>query len=146
MISGSISCCRQHGYDVAKSPDQCGILVVEDDPSIRRLVRMVLQRQGYQVDIASDGVEAVLKLGLTEYDVIILDLMMPNLDGFSFMNTLAEADPERLKSIIVTSAASPTVIKERMKGAPFGILPKPFDIQMLAEQVRACIASKNGRD
>ena len=116
---------------------------MEDDPSIRRLVRMILQREGYQVDQASDGVEAVLKLGVNDYDVIILDLMMPNLDGFTFMETLAENDPGRLKKVIVTSAASPGVIRERMRGVPFAILPKPFDIAKLAEQVKNCIASQD---
>jgi DNA-binding response OmpR family regulator len=129
---------------VGKTPDQCGVLVVEDDPAIRRLVKMVLEREGYHVDIASDGVEAVNKIGVSEYDVIILDLMMPNLDGFAFMNTIAEKDPERLKNVIVTSAASPTVIRERMRGVPFDILPKPFDIRQLAERVRSCITSNNG--
>ncbi|HSP34644.1 MAG TPA: response regulator [Thermoanaerobaculia bacterium] len=118
------------------------VLIVEDDPAIRRLVKMVLQREGYEIDVACDGVEAVLKLGLKQYDVIILDLMMPHLDGFSFMSTLAENDPQRLKSIIVTSAASPQVIHERMKGAPFDVLPKPFDIQQLVERVKSCIAAQ----
>ena len=102
---------------------------------------MVLQREGYQVDQASDGVEAVLKLGVNDYDVIILDLMMPNLDGFTFMETLAENDPGRLRKVIVTSAASPGVIRERMRGAPFAVLPKPFDIAQLADLVRRCIAA-----
>ena len=100
---------------------------------------MVLQREGYNVEQASDGIEAVLKLGLTDYDVIILDLMMPNLDGFSFMSTLAASDPARLKHIIVTSAASPSVIKDRLLASPFAVLPKPFDIQHLKDSVRACI-------
>ena len=121
---------------------QQAILVVEDDPAIRRLVKMVLVREGYEVDSAADGVEAVLKLGIKQYDVIILDLMMPNLDGFSFMTTIAANDPARLKSIIVTSAASPAVIRERMHGNPFQILPKPFDIQQLVEVVRLCIAAQ----
>lgn len=115
------------------------VLVVEDDVAIRRLVRMVLERNGYRVDVASDGLEAVLKLGVSDFDVIILDLMMPNLDGFTFMNTLAENDPGRLQKIIVTSAASPQVIRERMHGAPFSLLPKPFDIQELVTRVRSCI-------
>ena len=127
-----------------KSPSESGVLIVEDDASIRRLVKMVLEREGYRVDIAADGIEAVLMLGVTDYDVIILDLMMPNLDGFSFMTTLAENDPSRLRKIIVTSAASPTVIKDRMKGEPFALLSKPFDIQQLADKVRSCIASQNG--
>jgi DNA-binding response OmpR family regulator len=120
------------------------ILVVEDDPAIRRLVTMVLQRHGYQVDIAADGLEAVLKLGLTEYDAIILDLMMPNLDGFTFLNTFAREDPERLRKVIVTSAASPAVIRERMERVPFSLLPKPFDIGELVQRVRACIDAQEG--
>jgi CheY-like chemotaxis protein len=122
-----------------QTPEKCGVLVVEDDPAIRRLVRMVLERDGYGVEIASDGVEAVLKLGLVEYDVIILDLMMPNLDGFAFIETLAANTPERLGRIIVTSAASPTIIRERLKGRPFDVLPKPFDIRDLSRRVRECI-------
>lgn len=103
---------------------------------------MVLTREGYRVEVAADGLEAVLKLGLAEYDVIVLDLMMPNLDGFAFMSTMAEHDPERLKRVIVTSAASPGVIKARMKGTPFDLLPKPFDIDQLADRVRACVAAQ----
>ena len=116
-----------------------GILVVEDDPAIRRLVTMVLKRQGYQVEVACDGLEAVLKLGLSDYDVIVLDLMMPHLDGFTFLNVFAENEPERLRKVIVTSAASPAIIKERMNVEPFQLLPKPFDISELITQVRACI-------
>ena len=119
-----------------------GVLVVEDDPAIRRLVSMVLLRQGYRVDVAADGLEAVLKLGVSEYDVIVLDLMMPNLDGFTFLSTLAANDPERLRKVIVTSAASPAVIRERMEGSPFFMLPKPFDITELIDQVRTCIAAQ----
>ena len=121
------------------NPKNCGVLVVEDDPAIRRLVSMVLEREGYVVQRASDGVEAVRKLGVIDYDVIILDLMMPNLDGFAFMETLSDRDPARLKKIIVTSAASPAVIRSRMKGEPFDVLPKPFDIRQLARRVKECI-------
>lgn len=120
---------------------QRSVLVVEDDLAIRRLVKMVLERNGYLVDVAGDGIEAVLKLGLTEFDAIILDLMMPNLDGFSFIETLAEHEPERLQRIIVTSAASPGVIRERMRAKPFDVLPKPFDINELISRVKACIAA-----
>lgn len=127
-----------------KTPADTAILVVEDDLSIRRLVKMVLQREGYRVEQAADGVEAVLKLGLADFDVIILDLMMPNLDGFAFMSTMAEADPDRLRRVIVTSAASPGVIKERMRGVPFDLLPKPFDIDQLSARVRACVAAQTG--
>jgi len=103
---------------------------------------MVLARQGYRVELAADGLEAVLKLGVCDYDVIVLDLMMPNLDGFTFLNTLSENDPARLQKVIVTSAASPAVIRERMEGSPFHVLPKPFDITELIDRVRTCIVAQ----
>src|SRR5687768_10096931 len=130
------------GTSVVKEPSEFGVLIVEDDPAIRRLVKMVLHREGYRVDVAVDGIEAVLKLGVAEYDVIILDLMMPNLDGFAFMSTLAANDPDRLRKIIVTSAASPGAIRDRMQGTPFCVLSKPFDIAELAARVASCVASQ----
>jgi DNA-binding response OmpR family regulator len=131
------------GYEAvsAERCEQC-VLVVEDDPAIRRLVKMVLSRHGYRVDEAVDGLEAVLKLGISDYDVIILDLMMPHLDGFVFLKTFSENDPDRLRKVIVTSAASPAVIRERMHGTPFGVLPKPFDISALVDSVRECIRAQ----
>ena len=103
---------------------------------------MVLRRNGYRVEEAADGLEAVLKLGLCEYDVIILDLMMPHLDGFTFLNTFARNDPDQLRKVIVTSAASPAVIRERMEMPPFDMLPKPFDISDLVSRVQACIEAQ----
>ena len=120
----------------------CSVLVVEDDAAIRRLVKMVLQREACTVDTAADGIEAVLKLGLADFNVIILDLMMPNLDGFSFIETLAKDDPGRLRQVIVTSAAPPAVIRDRMKGTPVSVLPKPFDIAQLISVVRQCMKAQ----
>jgi DNA-binding response OmpR family regulator len=133
---------KREGRVSDKPAKDCAVLIVEDDLAIQRLVKMVLIREGYQVETANDGIEAVLKLGIVDYDVIILDLMMPNLDGFAFVTTMAEHDPERLKRVIVTSAASPGVIKERMRGKPFLVLPKPFDIQELIVNVRACVKAQ----
>jgi DNA-binding response OmpR family regulator len=115
------------------------VLVVEDDLAIRRLVRMVLERHGYRVDVASDGAEAESRIQSSKYDAIILDLMMPRLDGFAFLVHLQQEDPERLKRIIVTSAASPALIQERLHVVPFDMVPKPFDISDLADRVRACL-------
>lgn len=105
---------------------------------------MILLRHGYRVDEAVDGLEAVLKLGLNEYDVIVLDLMLPQLDGFTFLNTFAENQPELLSKVIVTSAASPAVIRARMTMMPFALLPKPFDITALIAQVKACVDAQVG--
>ena len=59
------------------------ILIVDDEPKIRTVVKEYAKVSGYECDEASDGLEALDKIRQTEYDVIILDIMMPNLDGFS---------------------------------------------------------------
>ena len=137
-LGSDFAACRFPGYRALELPSH--VLVVEDDLAIRRLVTTVLEREGYHVEAAADGVEAVLKLGINEFDVIILDLMMPNLDGFALIDTLAANDPHRLRRIIVTSAASPTIIRERLRGAPFAVMPKPFDLVDLRSCVESCLA------
>ena len=126
------------------TPGEHAVLVVDDDQAIRRLVSTVLLRKGYTVDTAADGLEAVLKLGVMEFDVIILDLMMPNLDGFTFIETFAQHDPERLRKIVVTSAASIATIRSRTAGLSLRILPKPFDIAQLVAMVEECIRGNDG--
>lgn len=111
------------------------VLVVDDDAAIRKLVASVLRRSGFLVDTAEDGVEAVLKMGLVEYDAIVLDLMMPNLDGFEVLSTVGREKPEILDRFIVTSAASPQVIATRMRGVSFALLPKPFELAELLRRV-----------
>ena len=59
------------------------ILVIEDDSSIQELIVEFLSSQGYNVDFASDGLEGISKFKQGNYDLIILDIMMPNLDGYS---------------------------------------------------------------
>ncbi|HEX7704872.1 MAG TPA: response regulator [Thermoanaerobaculia bacterium] len=115
------------------------VLIVEDDPAIRRLVAMVLKRNGYAVDLAADGLEALERIAATDYDAIVLDLMMPRLDGYTLLNRLAKDEPHRLRKVIVTSAASPGTIRNRLEGQPFSLLTKPFDILELQGAVRACI-------
>ena len=116
------------------------ILLVEDEPDLAATLRKSLAESGFSVDVTADGGEALWQTEGTAYDVIVLDLMMPNLDGFTFINQLSDSQPDRLRSVIVTSAASPAVIRQRMKGQAFRVLPKPFDIHELVAAVRSCIA------
>jgi CheY-like chemotaxis protein len=119
--------------------ESSAVLIVEDDPAIRRLVAMVMKRSGYAVDLASDGLEALERIAATNYDAIVLDLMMPRLDGYSFLNRLAKDEPHRLRKVIVTSAASPMTIRNRLEAQPFSLISKPFDIRELQGIVAECI-------
>ena len=68
------------------------ILVVEDDKHTRKLMETILKRQGYSVFVAEDGVQGMEVLDNHHIDLIILDVMMPNMDGFEFAKELREGE------------------------------------------------------
>ncbi|NLE69368.1 MAG: response regulator transcription factor, partial [Clostridiales bacterium] len=67
------------------------ILIVEDDAHIAQLIQMTLQVSGYRTEICPDGIAARARLSDQAYDLIILDVMLPGLDGFSLMEALQQA-------------------------------------------------------
>jgi len=114
------------------------ILVVDDDEAIRHLVEAVLKREHYDVDTAEGGRDAISKIELTQYDVIVLDLMMPGVSGLDVLKRLPIRDPQ-IKWVVIMSAASTLSIAESTTPNVFAILPKPFDIRALIRVVRACV-------
>lgn len=109
----------------------------EDDAPIRALVTRVLQREGFAVDTAADGAEALEKIEADGYDLIVIDLMMPRVDGLEVIRRLREERPGHLKHAIVMTAASDTVAAFIDPVCTF--LPKPFDIERLTDAVRVCV-------
>ena len=75
-------------------------LVVDDDTTIRNLVTLILLRENFSVETATDGIEAVLKLGLNEYDLIVLDLMMPSISGGNVIEYLEQERPEMFSRVV----------------------------------------------
>jgi len=110
--------------------------VCEDDNPIRALVSRIVQREGFTVDTARDGVEALGKLGNDDYDLLVLDLMMPRIGGLEVLRHLRERLPSHLKRVIVMTAASQDV--EGFLEPICTFLPKPFDIEELTRAVREC--------
>ena len=64
------------------------IMVVEDDPNTRKLMKTVLEQNGYDTVLAKDGIEALDQLDKVHVDLIVLDVMMPRMDGYEFTETL----------------------------------------------------------
>jgi CheY-like chemotaxis protein len=111
------------------------ILVVDDDDSIRGLMVAVLRRQGFEVESARDGTEAIEKLAVDDYDAILLDLMMPRVDGFGVMRYLRSRGDDALKSVIVLTAAD---IESVYAEPVHTVIRKPFDLQKIIEATLAC--------
>ncbi len=82
------------------------VLVVDDDAAIRQMFITLLQREGYQVDVADDGTDGLKRMRSDNYSVVLLDLMMPAASGFEVLEILARDDPKKLERVIVTTGAS----------------------------------------
>lgn len=122
---------------------QVKVLVVDDEPSIRVLVQRALERNGFYADVASDGVEALGKLESEAFDLLILDLMMPRLNGFDVVEKLAR-NPNGLPKILVMTAASPSVLHDLPVHRVEKIITKPFEVQHLVASAMHLAASANG--
>ena len=112
-------------------------LVVDDDAGVRLLVRRILIRNNFEVDLARDGAEAIEKILTNEYSVIVLDLMMPRIDGRDVVRYLQKNAPKKLANVIVMTAFGASAIEEVVP--PVGrYLEKPFDIDHLVREVTEC--------
>jgi CheY-like chemotaxis protein len=111
------------------------ILVVDDDESIRILVERILRRERHAVDSARDGFEAIQKLSTGEFEVVLLDLMMPRIDGLGVLEYLEDALDGPLPAVIVMTANVPNAYEVQRKHSVRTVLAKPFDIVELIRQV-----------
>ena len=117
-------------------------LVVEDDPAIRRLVEKLLTRQHIAIDVARDGREAVDKLRTGNYTVLVLDLMVPELNGFEVIEFLKK---ERLNiPVAVVSAVSQQALTQLDLDVVKLVISKPFDVDEFTKAVVALCAEAEG--
>ena len=116
------------------------VLVADDDQAIRKLVCTIVRRERLAVDCVADGAEAIEKLQEHEYAVILLDLMMPRVDGFGVIAWL-KAHPQRVKPVLlVITAYADQKFREVDPEMVAGVLRKPFEVAELGSLVRLCIS------
>jgi two-component system chemotaxis response regulator CheY len=113
------------------------ILLVEDSPTILNLLGMVLRQYGYQIHTAGDGVEALSKLSQEDVDLIITDVNMPRMDGFTLIDRVRAQ--ERLINIPIIVLSTEREEHDRQRGAEAGAnlyLTKPVKPQELVDHVQ----------
>jgi two-component system OmpR family response regulator len=113
------------------------ILIVDDDPHIRELVRVFLQNEGFDVFEAGDGLEALARLETVKADLVILDVMMPNMDGWELARQLSAASDLPLLMLTAKGETS-----QKIKGFGLGVddyLVKPFEPLELVARVKALL-------
>lgn len=112
------------------------VLVVDDEPAIRALVTKIVERAGHPVVSARDGAEAIEKLESEDYAVVVLDLMMPNVDGYGLIEYI-KTGSRRRPAIIVISAGDTAALRRLDGSVVHSILRKPFDIDVLGDLITA---------
>ncbi len=109
-------------------------LVVDDEREIRRLVRRVIQPHGIEVDEAGDGCEGLRRAEATAYDVILLDLHLPGLDGMSVLHRLLSSRPGQ--AVIMSSCQSDSATRTAcLRAGARDFLAKPFSLVELCTQI-----------
>ena len=115
------------------------VLVADDDQSIRQLVCTIVKREGLEVDCAADGAEAIEFLKQNEYSVILLDLMMPRVDGFGVIEYLKDHTPVHKPVVLVITAYADQKFKSVDPDLVAGVIRKPFEVADLGNLVRLCV-------
>jgi two-component system KDP operon response regulator KdpE len=114
------------------------ILVVEDEEKVASFIRKGLEEEHYAVDVALDGEEGLLWAQINPYDLIVLDLMLPKLDGFRFLDQLRE-DSIGTPVLVLTARDTTT---DKVRGLDLGAddyLTKPFGVEEMLARVRAAL-------
>jgi len=114
------------------------VLLVEDEPSAAHVLAKGLREQSYAVDLAADGDTAIFQAGTTDYDAVILDVMLPNRDGFAVCRTIRDAG----SAVPILMVTARDAVEARIQGLDCGAddyLVKPFDFGELLARLRALI-------
>jgi DNA-binding response OmpR family regulator len=114
------------------------LLLSEDEPRVAHFIIKGLREQGYAVDLAVDGEEVLYKVSISEYDLIILDVMLPRKNGFAICKELRQANIK----IPILMLTARDAVEDRVMGLDSGAddyLSKPFDFQELLARVRALL-------
>ncbi|HET9854548.1 MAG TPA: response regulator [Methylomirabilota bacterium] len=118
------------------------ILVVDDEPIIAQLITDVLSGEGYDVDVASDGLIALEHIDRDAYDLILSDLRMPGLDGLGLYRQLEQNRPELARRFVfITGTSEHTDYAGLIGDLPVPVLTKPFDMSALQRVARETLAT-----
>lgn len=113
------------------------VLIVDDDAAIRKLLGIMLQRQSFEIEEATNGVEAMERIRVKRHDAIVLDLMMGPGSGFDVLEQIRDIRPGE-PCVVVLSASSERTMRQADGPNVFARIRKPFDVTELVREIRAC--------
>jgi len=112
------------------------VLLIEDDEKIAQYICLKLQKEGYNVDLAGDGVEGFEKARDHDYDVLIINLILPKKDGIEILREIKPFKPG-IRSVIITGYPKAQTLREAVELGVEDYLPKSFDISKLLKILKS---------
>ena len=131
---------------VSDEAAQKRLLVVDDDRMSAELVAVFGRRFGMHVELAENGREAIEKIATRRYDAIVLDLLMPGIDGFGVLEYLDRCQPDLLSYTIISSGLPEKYQERVVQYGLRGVLPKPLDQRKLQEMIEDCMAAERAEN
>lgn len=116
------------------------LLIVDDEPNIRRILQVAFEKEGYRVDVAEDGHCAMGRLREGAYDVVLTDVTMPGMSGYELLQHIKASAPNSAVVIMTAFGTIPQAVQAIRDGA-FEYVPKPFDLESLKKVVSGAHAS-----
>ena len=118
------------------------ILVIDDEKTLRQLMVDLLEREGHEVEAAANAFRALEVLGERRFDAVLLDVMMPNMDGYELMGTIREDSGTTNVPVIAVTALDDPKNRQRIEDLGFfAHVAKPFDATELLEVVKRALGS-----
>ena len=112
-------------------------LIVDDDGPIRSMLAAIVKHHGFAVETASDGDQAIASISRDGFDVVLLDLMMPRVDGWTVLRFMQEHRPDLVPRTIIATAVPEREALRSIDGPVFKVHQKPFAIEQLISDVKA---------
>jgi len=123
-------------HEVKEMSENTRILVIDDDENVRKILSAVLVREGYSVDTAKNGEEAIEKSKRNFYNMALIDIRLPDMEGTKLLTTLKETVPKMVK-LIMTGYPTLDNAVESVNRSADGYLIKPINIDRLLETIKA---------
>jgi DNA-binding response OmpR family regulator len=122
------------------------ILVVDDDVNIQEMLNNGLSRFGYHVQVSSSAIDALSLIERSKFDLFIIDVMMPDIDGISLCKTIRNMDQAQdIPIIILTALSDAETMNDAMLFGAVDYIVKPFDMRALKEKIESALTKSQAR-